>query len=116
MGFSERLKLLRRNADVTQDQLAQYLQVSRSTIAGYETKNRQPDYDKLYMIAQFFHVSTDYLISGKESQPIELSSSAPAANERIIQYQLKTIYMSLSVKSKLDLLEYANLLALRDRQ
>lgn len=54
MGFSERLKLLRRNADVTQDQLAQYLQVSRSTIAGYETKNRQPDYDKLYMIAQFF--------------------------------------------------------------
>lgn len=116
MGFSERLKLLRRNADVTQDQLAQYLQVSRSIIAGYETKNRQPDYDKLYMIAQFFHVSTDYLISGKESQPIELSSSAPAANERIIQYQLKTIYMSLSVKSKQDLLEYANLLALRDRQ
>lgn len=116
MGFSERLKLLRRNADVTQDQLAQYLQVSRSTIAGYETKNRQPDYDKLYMIAQFFHVSTDYLISGKESQPIELSSSATAANERIIQYQLKTIYMSLSVKSKQDLLEYANLLALRDRQ
>lgn len=116
MGFSERLKLLRRNADVTQDQLAQYLQVSRSTIAGYETKNRQPDYDKLYMIAQFFHVSTDYLISGKESQPIDLSSSAPAANERIIQYQLKTIYMSLSVKSKQDLLEYANLLALRDRQ
>ena len=79
-------------------------------------KNRQPDYDKLYMIAQFFHVSTDYLISGKESQPIELSSSAPAANERIIHYQLKTIYMSLSVKSKQDLLEYANLLALRDRQ
>ena len=54
MGFSKRLKLLRKNADVTQDELAQYLQVSRSTIAGYETKNRQPDYDKLYMIAQFF--------------------------------------------------------------
>lgn len=44
MGFSKRLKLLRKNADVTQDELAQYLQVSRSTIAGYETKNRQPDY------------------------------------------------------------------------
>lgn len=116
MGFSERLKLLRRNADVTQDQLAQYLQVSRSTIAGYETKNRQPDYDKLYMIAQFFHVSTDYLISGKESHPVEVSSSGPAINERIIQYQLKTVFMSLSPKSRQDLLEYANLLALRDRQ
>src|SRR5699024_3893136 len=116
MGFSERLKLLRRNADVTQDQLAQYLQVSRSTIAGYESKNRQPDHDKLYMIAQFFHVSTDYLISGKESHPVEVSSSGPAINERIIQYQLKTVFMSLSPKSKQDLLEYANLLALRDRQ
>ena len=38
MGFSKRLKLLRKNADVTQDELTQYLQVSRSTIAGYETK------------------------------------------------------------------------------
>ena len=28
MGFSKRLKLLRKNADVTQDELAQYLQVS----------------------------------------------------------------------------------------
>ena len=70
MGFSKRLKLLRKNADVTQDELAQYLQVSRSTIAGYETKNRQPDYDKLYMIAQFFHVSTDYLISGSDIRPV----------------------------------------------
>lgn len=61
MGFSKRLKLLRKNADVTQDELAQYLQVSRSTIAGYETKNRQPDYDKLYMIAQFF--SCQYRLS-----------------------------------------------------
>lgn len=116
MGFSERLKLLRKNAEVTQDQLAQYLQVSRSTIAGYETKNRQPDYDKLYMIAQFFHVSTDYLISGVESPPIELSGSGPSVNERMLQYQLRTVYSSLSVQSKKDLLEYAKLLALRDQK
>ena len=84
MGFSKRLKLLRKNADVTQDELAQYLQVSRSTIAGYETKNRQPDYDKLSM------------------------------NERMLKYHLRTIYATLSLKSKQDLLEYARLLAMRD--
>lgn len=116
MGFSERLKQLRKNADITQDQLAQYLQVSRSTIAGYETKNRQPDYDKLYLIAQFFHVSTDYLISGREIQTIESASVLPSSAERLLYYQLNSVYASLSLKSKQDLLEYAKLLALRDVQ
>lgn len=92
MGFSKRLKLLRKNADVTQDELAQYLQVSRSTIAGYETKNRQPDYDKLYMIAQFFHVSTDYLISGSDIRPVEVSTVDSSMNERMLKYHLRTIY------------------------
>ena len=114
MGFSKRLKLLRKNADVTQDELAQYLQVSRSTIAGYETKNRQPDYDKLYMIAQFFHVSTDYLISGSDIRPVEVSTVDSSMNERMLKYHLRTIYATLSLKSKQDLLEYARLLAMRD--
>lgn len=116
MGFSERLKQLRKNADITQDQLAQYLQVSRSTIAGYETKNRQPDYDKLYMIAQFFHVTTDYLVSGKDLPPAETVTAAANISERMLQYQLHSIYASLSIESKQDLLEYAKLLALRDQQ
>ena len=114
MGFSKRLKLLRKNADVTQDELAQYLQVSRSTIAGYETKNRQPDYDKLYMIAQFFHVSTDYLISGSDIRPVEVSTVDSSMNERMLKYHLLTIYATLSLKSKQDLLEYARLLDMRD--
>ena len=109
MGFSKRLKLLRKNADVTQDELAQYLQVSRSTIAGYETKNRQPDYDKLYMIAQFFHV-----ISGSDIRPVEVSTVDSSMNERMLKYHLRTIYATLSLKSKQDLLEYARLLAMRD--
>ena len=114
MGFSKRLKLLRKNADVTQDELAQYLQVSRSTIAGYETKNRQPDYDKLYMIAQIFHVSTDCLISGSDIRPVEVSTVDSSMNERMLKYHLRTIYATLSLKSKQDLLEYARLLAMRD--
>ena len=103
MGFSKRLKLLRKNADVTQDELAQYLQVSRSTIAGYETKNRQ-----------FFHVSTDYLISGSDIRPVEVSTVDSSMNERMLKYHLRTIYATLSLKSKQDLLEYARLLAMRD--
>lgn len=114
MGFSERLKMLRENTDVTQDQLAKYLQVSRSTIAGYETKNRQPDYEKLFMIARFFNVSTDYLISGEDFSPVTSSKTDSSIDDRLVQYQLRTLYSQLSDKSKSDLLDYAHLLLLRD--
>lgn len=115
MGFSERLKILRENIDVTQDELAKYLQVSRSTIAGYETKNRQPDYDKLYMIARFFNVSTDYLISGKNYNPVEYSRTGSSVDDRLLEYQLRTVFSQLSDKSRHDLLEYAHLLSMRDK-
>lgn len=54
MNFGNNLKDLRETRNITQSQLAEYLQVSRPTIAGYETKNRQPDFEKLKKIADFF--------------------------------------------------------------
>lgn len=62
MEFGERLKSLRLERDMTQEQLAQVLNVTRPTIAGYETKRKQPDFDKLSRIADFFSVSVDYLL------------------------------------------------------
>ncbi|MDU7905388.1 MAG: helix-turn-helix transcriptional regulator, partial [Peptostreptococcaceae bacterium] len=47
---------------VTQQQVGDFLGVGRATIAGYETKDKHPDFDKLNLLAQFFNVTTDYLI------------------------------------------------------
>ena len=57
-----RLKELRRKKDITQEELAKQLQLSPSTIGMYETGRREPDFDTLQMIADYFHVSVDYLI------------------------------------------------------
>jgi transcriptional regulator with XRE-family HTH domain len=62
MNFAERLKALRIEHKVTQQQLAQLLGIGRPTIAGYETKGKQPDYDKLIELAEYFNVSIDYLL------------------------------------------------------
>jgi len=62
MGFGERLKKLREEKGVTQQQLADYLSVGRPTIAGYETKNKEPDYEKLTKIAKYFNCSVDWLL------------------------------------------------------
>ena len=60
--FSEKLRLLRRNQKLTQDELANKLNVSNGTIAMWETNKRQPDLLMVKTIADFFNVSVDYLI------------------------------------------------------
>lgn len=65
--FSERLRKLRRERNLTQTELANSLNVSNGTIAMWETEKRQPDLDMVSRIASFFNVSVDYLM-GREQK------------------------------------------------
>ncbi len=62
MQFGKRLKNLRKERDLTQQDIANVLGVGRATIAGYETKGKQPDYEKLNQLANYFNTSVDYLL------------------------------------------------------
>ena len=62
MAFSERLKQLRDEKDMSREELAGHLGMSYSTIAKYETGNRFPDQQTLLKIADIFDVSIDYLL------------------------------------------------------
>ena len=79
MKFGKRLKELRESRNVTQQQLADVLGVGRATIAGYETKDKSPDYDRLKLIAQFFDVTTDYLLG---MEPKEINKDITLATHR----------------------------------
>ena len=60
--FNERLKELRIEKKLSQTQLAKHLKVSQRSISSWETGFREPDFKTLNSIAQFFDVSTDYLL------------------------------------------------------
>ena len=113
MNFGNNLKDLRETWNITQGQLAEYLQVSRPTIAGYETKSRQPDFEKLEKIANYFHVSIDYLISGSEAANIDIHLKKEP-NEKSLDRDVIMAYRKLSLESKQDVLKYIELLQLRD--
>ncbi len=70
-GFNKILKKLRASKSVTQDELAKALNISRSAIGMYEKGDREPDYETLEAIADYFNVSIDYLL-GRESKTIRL--------------------------------------------
>lgn len=67
-GLSERLKKLRNNyrPKLSQQALSERLGINRATYARYETGDNEPDYDTLEKIAQFYNVSIDFLITGRE--------------------------------------------------
>ncbi len=95
MNFAETLKMLREARDVTQAQLAAYLKVSRPTIAGYETKNHQPDYEKLVKIAEFFEVTVDFLLTGNNTD-----------RTNPLDREIQIACASLSASKKQDVLRY----------
>lgn len=65
--FSQKLKELRKQHNLTQAQLAKELNIGTSTIGMYESNIRKPSYNVLLKIANFFNVPVDLLMS--ESTP-----------------------------------------------
>lgn len=115
MNFADNLKNLRESQNITQEQLADYLQVSRPTIAGYETKSRQPDFEKLEKLSDFFHVSIDYLLTGTEFKAVTVTPNRPFS-EKLLNRNVLESYKKLSIQSKRDVLKYIELLQLRDEK
>ncbi|MCF6464165.1 helix-turn-helix domain-containing protein [Clostridium sp. Cult1] len=62
MNFASRLKQLRKEHNLTQEELAQKISKTRSTIAGYETERKEPDYETLITLSKYFNVSVGYLL------------------------------------------------------
>jgi transcriptional regulator with XRE-family HTH domain len=63
--FKDRLKALREDNDLTQEELAKDLNIIRSTLANYESGFREPNFSLLIKIADYFNVSLDYLLDRK---------------------------------------------------
>ncbi|MBP2079630.1 helix-turn-helix domain-containing protein [Oceanobacillus polygoni] len=64
--LGDRLKKLRKQHNLSQEELSKKLDISRGTYAHYEINKRQPDYETLKKIANYFNVSLDFLITGNE--------------------------------------------------
>ena len=61
--FGENLRKLRDRHDMTQEALGKLLNVTQSTIAYYESGKKQPTLETLIIIANYFEVSTDFLLN-----------------------------------------------------
>lgn len=60
--FTERLKEARRRKGIKQREAADHLQIASRTYQNYEGGQRRPDYETLVALADYFDVTTDYLL------------------------------------------------------
>lgn len=66
MEFAERLKTLRKQAKLTQTQIAEKLNISQQAYASWERGVNKPTQENLVKIAQVLNVSVDYLVGNSE--------------------------------------------------
>ena len=74
MEFSERLKELRKQAGLTQVELAGKLGIVQSSYADCERGKKKPTQENLVKIAQILNVSVDYLVGNSEEKTDELDN------------------------------------------
>lgn len=62
MSLGENLQFLRKKNDITQEQLAEKLEVSRQSVSKWESDTTYPEMEKLIQLCQMFHLTMDDLI------------------------------------------------------
>lgn len=69
MNLAERIQRLRKSRGISQEELADQLGVSRQAVSKWESEQSAPDVEKIILLSDFFHVTTDYLLKGIEPVP-----------------------------------------------
>ena len=103
MMLGERLYNLRKEHNLSQEEVAEKLDVTRQTISKWENGSSMPDFDKIVPICELYGISTDELLKGKEESRAEVKSDNTQAekydtiehNTTIRVHKAKTISISV---------------------
>lgn len=104
MNFKTRLKQLRNERGISQRQLAEFLKVAPSTISMYENGQREPNFEVLESLADFFNVDLNYLL-GKTNKTTKIILDSESSKGIKIPV-LGTVPAGIPVTAVEDILDY----------
>lgn len=88
MDIGQRIQSLRKTKNISQEQLADIMNVSRQAVSKWESSQSQPDLENMIALSNYFEVSTDYLLKGEEPKPAEweIKATESKPDARIFTY------------------------------
>ena len=90
MTFSDKLQIIRKSKGITQEELAEKLNVSRQAVTKWESGIVYPDIMNLIQLSELFHITVDYLVKDNEcSKSIEITYDNDM--EELIDFKLEAI-------------------------
>ena len=101
MTFGKILKMIREEKQLNQESLAKVFNVDRSTLGKWESDSSRPDYFKLSKIADYFNVSTDYLL-GRTNTTNELDAV------KVVKEAFDKGYSTDDIKDMIEFMEKIN--------
>lgn len=113
MLIGDRIKQLRTDAKMTQPELAEKLEVTRSAVAAYENNTRQPSFQILIRLVRIFNVSTDYLLLGNDNDMLDVSGLS--GDQKMIVTSLVKNFQETNAIMQFDLRNKARL-AMRNKE
>lgn len=114
MSFGEVLKKLRTESSLTQQQLADRLNLSKANVSKYESNLVEPNLETLRLITKVFNVNSDYLLeiktnptnnlfSDQMSESVDTDKSFTVTETQLIKNRLLDTYGQKAVNHILDI-------------
>ena len=73
MNVGEKLFELRKAKNLSQEEVAEKLNVTRQTVSKWETNQSSPDFDKIVPLCELFEITTDELLTGKKVESTDIN-------------------------------------------
>ena len=89
MNFSEKLQILRKNKGLTQEALADKLNVSRQAVAKWESGQAYPDISNLIQISDLMSVTVDYLVRDQQCMMNVTGATDKTDLDELITFRLE---------------------------
>ena len=111
MSFGKRLRQIRKEKGLSQDELATILGTSKQILSRYELEQRSPRIDQVRKYAEKLHVSVDYLLGDNEAEAVYFDMCADFEGKPFYK-----IFLEITDSMGLDIPSIVRITGLTDRQ
>lgn len=110
MSFALMLKQLREQSRLSQKDIADYLGITRQAVASYELAKREPDYEILKKLADYFGVSIDYILGRANCR--DMNALTVGSNIELIRGNFTYKELSQDISARVGALIFPDMLEL----